>query len=158
MEVCDSDDPNRVIQIDEHHSVYDWAFGGVASKPSAANIEQILKERGVCFRRLDSADLNTGSFKYDWSVGNTGNRIIGNRRFWICKKDGSDAQIINTTHKIEPVKIKQSKLNISPQIINTNTIQIQNNKPKVALCLSGHLRTFDRTFQSLLLNVSRTLS
>lgn len=84
-EVCDSDDPNRIVRIDEHHSIYDWAFNGVAYKPSAAHLEHILTVCGMEFKRLDSPDLNTGPYKYDWIVGHTETRRLDCRRFWICK-------------------------------------------------------------------------
>lgn len=151
-EVCDSDDPTRVVQIDEHRSIYDWAFNGVGHKPSAANIEKILQEAGMKFQRFDTPDLNTGPYRYDWELTNTHSRKIGNRRFWIAKKDPSivsvAAPIITPPNKV--IRLANSATAIKPELVyKSKNISSKKEGFRTAVCISGYLRSFEQTFERL---------
>lgn len=87
-EVCDSDDPEKILIVEESKAVYDWSFNGVGSRPSAAAIERELTNNGFSFKRHDSPKLNSGPYKYDWTVQNTGDRKFGLRRMWFARKTG----------------------------------------------------------------------
>lgn len=87
-EVCDSDDPDKVVLIKE--SGYDKAIHGIGARPSAAAIERIFKKYAKSFIRYDDTDLNvisgTPKIFYDWKVGDTKKDWIdGYRRFWVVQ-------------------------------------------------------------------------
>jgi SAM-dependent methyltransferase len=84
--VCDSDDPNKIIQVPEAKEIYDLSFNGTGSRPSAAYIERLLTDCGMTFRRMDSGKLNSGDYKYDWVAKNDNSTDIHKRRFWFCVK------------------------------------------------------------------------
>lgn len=157
-EICDSDDPNRVVRIDEHRTVYDWAFNGIGHKPSAPNIENILTECGVSFKRFDNSELNSGPFKYDWKVSNTHSRKIGNRRLWIGKRDGIVAPIASKPKIILPPP-NPVALTVQPEISYTAKDICSDNKGfRVAVCISGYLRSFERTFDRLHTNLLKNIN
>jgi SAM-dependent methyltransferase len=143
-EVFDSDDPNKVIFVEENKKIYDWSFEGCGAKPSAAYIERILNECGMNFKRYDDPKLNSGPYKYDWQVKNTGNRLYGHRRFWICSRKSLSLPFI------APPPIVQ-EIPPPPTVIPRKNM-------RVAICLSGHLRTFKETFESLRANILSRLN
>lgn len=156
-EICDSNDPARVVQIDEHRSIYDWAFNGVGYKPSAPHLEKILQESGMSFNRIDSSDLNTGPFKYDWVVNNTNSRKIGYRRFWVVKKNNN--VIINPPPPPppppKPTHLNTPPLTVRPEIIYSSK-EISSPKKegfRTAVCISGYLRSFEKTFDRIFNNL-----
>jgi SAM-dependent methyltransferase len=158
-EVCDSEDPQRVVQIDEHRSIYDWAFNGVGNKPSATHLEQILQESGMSFQRFDSADINSGPFVYDWSVSHSQSRKIGGRRLWIAKKSHLPATInasqVQPIIADAPISINPGPLTIKPEFVyNEKRTNIKSKSDfKVAVCISGYMRTFEQTFDRLFNNL-----
>jgi hypothetical protein len=85
-EVCDSDDPNHVLEVEENG--YDQSMDGVGVRPSADAVETTIRELGMSFKRYDDEDIGTDLHRYDWKVGGTGRYIVGMRRFWMCRKDG----------------------------------------------------------------------
>lgn len=143
LEVCDSDDPNKIIFVEENKKVYDFSFVGCGAKPSAAYVERILDECGMNFKRWDDPKINSGPYKYDWKVKNTGNRLYGHRRFWICQRKSLSAPYV------VPQPIQQ---------ILQNTIATPRKNLRVAVCLSGELRTFKDTFESLRLHILSRLN
>ena len=139
-EVCDTDDPEKVFSSAENRAISDWSFNGLACKPSAANVEKILTELNFNFKRLDLNKLNSKPYIYDWRVSNSGAKRNNYRRFWVAtnKKNFSEIE--------KPKSIIATKEIIDP----TQEVIVEKQKPfKIALCLSGHLRSFERTFQSL---------
>lgn len=157
-EICDSENIDRIIYVSEHRSIYDWAYNGVGYKPNAPLVEQILAECGMDANCINTPDLNSGPFKYDWVVENTDNRKIGHRRFWIATK------LSNYVPPPQPPIIR----NLNPPTISAVHHAInhasetrivpqrsfhKNEKPRVAICLSGFLRTFDKNYISFLHNV-----
>jgi hypothetical protein len=87
-EVCDSDDPNIEIKVQES-DFYDQAVNltRIGSRPSASMIEQIISKTGSTFIRYDDADINSGFHNYNWAVKNTNQAPNGQRRFWIIKNE-----------------------------------------------------------------------
>jgi len=85
--VCDSDDPNKIIHIPEAKEVYDLAFNGTGSRPSAAYIERLLTNYGMTFKRMDKDKFNSSEFKYDWIERNDNSTDIHKRRIWFCVKN-----------------------------------------------------------------------
>lgn len=152
-EICDSNNPQRIVQIDEHRSIYDWAFNGVGHKPSAAHIELMLKSLGMSFERLDTAELNSGPFKYDWTVENTNSRRIGHRRFWFVKK--RDDITIEPPPSIKEKKLVLAQTNsvaltTRPDIVfRTKSPNLKKEGFRTAICISGYLREFELTFDRL---------
>lgn len=108
--VCDSNDPNKVIIIDESKAIYDNAINGVGCRPSAEAIEKVLSNCGMSFIRMDNARLNAGPFVYDWQVQNTDDTSINKRRMWFCGKSGNRI-------------IQASKLPRNGQVESNNTFQ-----------------------------------
>ena len=84
--VCDSDDPEKCIILDENKGIYDNSINGVACRPSAAAIERVLTKSGMSFKRIDNSRLNSPPFIYDWKVKNNNDSSINNRRIWFCVK------------------------------------------------------------------------
>jgi SAM-dependent methyltransferase len=83
-EVCDSDDPYKVIHVVENSNVYDQALHSRGCRPSGANIERILADCGMGFERLDNDSCNAGYHRYDWPVRHTGAYENGLRRLWFA--------------------------------------------------------------------------
>ena len=84
-EVADSDDPNFDLKVKEKNK-YDQALRKWGSRPSADNIEKVLKVENFKFKRFDDLNLNSSFHKYDWEVTNTNTWSHGLRRFWIASK------------------------------------------------------------------------
>lgn len=95
--VCDSDDPNTCIRIDESKSIYDNAVNGIGCRPSAAAVEKVLADCGMTFERMDSDKLNAGPFVYNWQPKNDGDTSINKRRLWFCFKTGNSSQPYQNT-------------------------------------------------------------
>jgi len=85
--VCDSDDPNKCIQIAEGKDSYDLSFNGGGCRPSSAAIERVLAECGMSFKRIDSPKFNSGEYIYDWIGKNDETTSIYKRRMWFAVKN-----------------------------------------------------------------------
>ncbi len=88
--VSDSDDPNFVTYRQEGIGI-DQAFNGIGCRPSGANIERIIKEKGFSFERCFEKDLNSLDNLFDWKPKNSGHFIrfidgksVHLRRAWFC--------------------------------------------------------------------------
>lgn len=86
--VCDSNDPQKNVAIEENKGIYENSANGVGCRPSAAAIERVLMECGMTFKRMDTNQLNAGPFVYDWQPKNNGDTSINNRRMWFCIRSG----------------------------------------------------------------------
>lgn len=93
--VCDSDDPTKNVPTPENKSAYDLANNGMGCRPSAANIERILTDCGMNFRRQDLPRYNSGTYTYDWASKNNGECNFGKRRLWFAIKRESAIQFAN---------------------------------------------------------------
>jgi SAM-dependent methyltransferase len=185
--VCDSDDPFYKVIFAENKNMFDLSMNGVACLPSAVAIERILLESNMNFKRIDHPKLNSGSYIYDWVPVFNNECNNDKRRFWFAVKNDSPIQFSNKkseTYDIQQIQATpppttvghlQVPTSIANQILTpapssylnklntqgkTFSFPAQNvrNIPRVAVCLSGHLRTFDRTYKSLMDNLVNPLS
>jgi len=159
-EVLDSNDPNRCIYVDENKSIYDWSFNGIGAKPSPYFIERILLELGMKFEKIYTPD--TSFFKYNLPETNSNQRNISNRRMWIITRDENQPIIDNQPKPKINKDISPQYLNIVSQNINkpvfaTKQPNVVDSNFKVALCLSGHMRGFEKTFESINHNIIKPL-
>jgi len=83
-EVCDSDDPNFVLQTQE--AGFDQAMSGIGSRPSAEAIEKVLRACGMSYERITDDRCNSHIHRYNWPVTNTKTWEHGLRRFWFAEK------------------------------------------------------------------------
>lgn len=160
--VCDSDDPFKIFVSSENKSVYDLSVNGISCRPSAAAIERVLKNCGMTFRRQDNIRYNSGTYSYDWQSKNDNSSDYNKRRLWLCVKNNSPMQFVPSTivnNITQPLPsnigyvptLQDSKIPIQP-ILNPfiKNKEIDNTKKiKTALCISGHLRTFEDNYQSV---------
>ena len=164
--VCDSIDDKLSININENKALIDHAINGVGSRPSVAAIERVLTECGMTFKRVDSNKLNSGSYVYDWYPSYNNSVDFNKRRMWFCVKNGSGIKIANTALAPQEIKKEEQKEEQkeipnkeeakeipSPTVVeqkrdivlSTELIEEDITKSKdfrVAVCFSGHLRTF----------------
>jgi len=168
--VCDSEDPHKVYTYPESRGVYDWSINGVGNRASPAAIERVLKENGMNFTRLDSKLLNAGTYKYDWVGKNNDEHSNEKRRLWFAQKNPETAAIVRRTFsRPQPLASSNIPAQALPTLITPPTqvdqvgfknpkignITIQkSNKLKVAVCISGFLRSFEQTFESLFVNLT----
>ncbi len=179
--VCDSDDAQKIVSIPENKNVYDLSANGQANYVSAQYIERVLADCGMEFKRLDSNKLNSGSYKYDWKVTNSNKCDINNRRLWFVVRKASGYKISDDCKLISVPGVVSSKPLIPPKLLHNNialpsrvlqntnipvappilaappppdsSTILENKKLKVALCISGHLRTFEQNYQSVYANI-----
>lgn len=90
--VADSEDENFSVPVKENKNIYDFSYNGNCNIPTASQIEKILNENGMSFKRFDDASLNVGNFKYDWQISGNQGANRNNRRLWFCVKDNSAIQ------------------------------------------------------------------
>lgn len=161
--VCDSDDPNRCVAVPENKGAE--SANGLGCRPSAAAIEKVLAENGMNFKRMDSSRYNAGGYSYDWIVKNSGDTGITRRRIWFAVKNTSLVQFAaeRPITNIQPspviagmipvLKDTRISLKASPRTpvvaVAGPALNSPNKILKVALCISGHLRTFEHNFQSV---------
>jgi 2-polyprenyl-3-methyl-5-hydroxy-6-metoxy-1,4-benzoquinol methylase len=168
--VCDSDDPYKSVIISENKNIYDLSANGIGIYPTAEAIERVLTDCGFSFKRQDTSKLNSGLFKYDWVAKNDGSTNYFNRRMWYCNRTVSQSQFTKTTHpEITPPcpppiigfvpTIKDTKVPVSQAYVLNPYLKAKHEtkevgkKIKTALCISGHLRTFESNFESVKTNI-----
>lgn len=167
--VCDSDDPFKYITISENKNIYDLSANGIGVYPTAAAIERVLAECGFSFKRQDAAKFNSGSYKYDWASQNNNSANFFNRRMWYCNKTVNQSQFVNILNQeikaAPPVigyvpTIKDTKVPISQAYVLNPYLKARHDtrseptkKLKTALCISGHLRTFEDNYESVKINI-----
>jgi SAM-dependent methyltransferase len=166
--VCDSDDPHKFVIEPENRNVYDLSVNGMGVRPSVAAIERVLKDCGMSFKRMDNAKFNSGTYKYDWVAKNDGNINYNNRRIWFCNKTVSQHQFVSfpqaeiTTPPanmgyvpvLQDTKVPLSQAYVlNPYLKAKHEQKDVNKKLKTALCISGHLRTFEQNYESVKVNI-----
>lgn len=165
--VCDSDDPNKFYILSENKSIPDNSYNGLGCVPSSAAIERILLECGMIFERFDNSKLNHANYNYTWKIQNSNAVNPSQRRMWFAKKSKDPDSVI--LDKSRPQKISSSsnfEFSLSSYVdqkIHSSAIRVPDipfvkysgdkNKFKVALCISGHLRTFEDNFLALKTNL-----
>jgi len=100
--VCDSQDPQKCVIVDQDREIYDQAYGGKGCYPSALAIEKVLTECGMSFKRIDHAKLNTLDYQYDWRPNNDDSTNPSKRKIWFCVKDGNTSVKPTTTSAFTP--------------------------------------------------------
>ncbi len=90
--VCDSQDDQKCVIVNQDQKTYDLAYNGKGSYPSPAAIERVLKECGMNFKRIDHSKLNTPDYQYDWRPANDGSISHSKRKMWVCVKESSPIQ------------------------------------------------------------------
>jgi len=98
--VCDSNDATKNVPTPENKIAFDLANNGMGSRPSAANIERILNECGMNFRREDLSKYNCGTYVYDWQPKNNGECDFNKRRLWFAVKKDSHVQFAQPQEKL----------------------------------------------------------
>ena len=83
-EVCDSDDENFILKIQENAQGWDQSLIGAGTRPSAGYIEEHLRKMGWSYERVNDTSCNASFHKYDWNVTNTMTWQNGMRRLWFC--------------------------------------------------------------------------
>ncbi len=160
--VCDSEDPYKNILVNENKNIYDLSGNGQGCRPSPAAIERILTECGFTFSRLDNAKFNSGDYTYNWIPKNNNHHSPNQRRIWFATKNNTAKKSPSNQITPSPKAFNLSSRITTPQIIQStfNSPTISNyipfksgKKPKVALCISGHLRTFDSNYPSVKTNI-----
>lgn len=161
--VCDSEDPFKSVLVAENKNVYDLSVNGQGCRPSIAAVERVLADCGFSFERTDLAKFNSGTYVYNWTPKNDGNHSLNQRMIWFATKSPH----LQASPFIPPTEVVSLPFNVSvgaPKLQNTklplpglvapkDTFPVisgkLNQKPKVALCISGHLRTFESNFKSV---------
>ena len=84
-EVCDSDDPNLVLKIDENIDGYDQSLIGKGSRPSGKYLENIFEKYNCYYEIVKDKRCNALFHRYDWDVKNTNTWEHGLRRFYFIQ-------------------------------------------------------------------------
>lgn len=162
--VCDSDDPYKSVAVVENKGIYDMSGNGQGCHPSPAAIERVLKECGFTFTRLDHAKFNSGSYVYNWVAKNDNSHSSNQRRIWFAAKNPAmhtipftpPTEVINYPFNVisgAPPVLQNTglPLGMPPPLKDTavNSLVQPNSTAKVALCISGHLRTFESNFRTV---------
>lgn len=167
--VCDSNDPHKHVVISENKNIYDLSANGIGVYPTAEAIERVLADCGFSFKRQDTSKLNSGPYKYDWATQNNNSVNFFNRRMWYCVKTISQSQFVKMpspeiivsaptigyvpTIQDTKVPIAQSYV-LNPYLKAKHDTRSEGTKKiKTALCISGHLRTFEDNFESVKINI-----
>jgi len=85
--VLDSDDPYKVVTVQEGKDVYDLSYNGTGCRPSTAYVERVLTDCGMSFKRMDNPKFNSGEYRYDWAPQNDNSTNIHKRRIWFAVKN-----------------------------------------------------------------------
>jgi SAM-dependent methyltransferase len=163
--VCDSDDPYKCVKSAENKNIYDLSVNGISSRPSSTAIERILRDCGFIFKRRDDAKFNSGQYSYNWYPENNGDSKITKRRIWFAIKDNSPFEQISTPdvnpilptpptiYNVAGPVLKNTLVPIAPPPVIRTITSSPTKNVKAALCISGHLRTFEANYQSVKTNI-----
>ena len=151
--VADSDDPEFAKTL--NNTVY----------LSQGHIEKILEQNNMSYKMVTKS-LNTTDYFYDWISGNTGVASINNRRLWFIVKNDAHTIKTNNSNELVPETIVEKPR--APEISSEELSDIEEptkkdiqemklpynpksvkNTPKIALCISGYLRTFEHAYDHL---------
>jgi SAM-dependent methyltransferase len=111
--VLDSPDPNACNIYPDKNNSYDGSFNGFNSQISSANVERVLRNCGMTFKRMDNAKFNSGPYVYDWQSKNDNSYSINKRRIWFCSK--GDVQIPTADNTINISNVGAS----SPHLLDS---------------------------------------
>lgn len=105
--VCDSDDPNKSIEINEERNVYDLSYNGKGCRPSPSAIERVLTNCAMNFKRVDNIKFNSNKYEYDWFAKNDGSTSLHKRKIWFIVKDSSAVQFAKP--EVKPIFMPPAK-------------------------------------------------
>lgn len=158
LSVLDSIDPSKVITSQEAKTIY-HSYNGFGSRPSQACIEKILSSCKMNYNQLSNKNCNYENYNYNWVNENNDSHDISKRRLFFCVKvdvkQEKPPEVLKKTNiaviqrPVEqpiPVKLIVSPNKQEPKIYDASS-------SKVALCLSGNLRTYERCFHTLKQNI-----
>jgi SAM-dependent methyltransferase len=97
--VCDSDNPDTCLSIEEGKGIYDLSFSGMGCRPSPAAIERVLAACGMNFKRTNNSKYNAGDYEYDWFPQNNNTTNLRKRALWFASK----TVIENEDHPPTPI-------------------------------------------------------
>lgn len=103
--VLDSDDKEMVLIRPDNKNIYDGSFNGFSSQISPANIERVLKNCGMSFRRMDNTRLNSGPYVYDWKSKCDNSYDFNRRRIWFCVRETQLKQDLTNNQNFLPTTI-----------------------------------------------------
>lgn len=158
--VCDSNDPYKNFPIPENKNIYDLSVNGQGCRPSAAAIERVLSECKFRFKRIDNDKINSTPYVYNWQSQNNDACDINKRRLWFAEKTvavhfpAPKPQL--TPHNIAGIIPENFTPNLTAmqQPPNNPPPPPQNRKDfRIAVCISGHLRTFERAYPTFMNNI-----
>lgn len=154
--VCDSLE-DKSLSILENKNIYDLAINGQGCRPTVTAIERVLKSCGFTFTRLDNAKFNSNVILYNWIAKNDNSHSPNQRRIWFATKNPhmqvsvtkptDTVYAFNAAPNVNQI-LQNSNQSVKKEIIVPPTYKL-NYKPKIALCISGHLRTFDSNFKTV---------
>lgn len=98
--VLDSSNENACNVYPDKNNSYDGSFNGFNSQISAVNIERVLRNCGMNFKRMDKAKFNSGNYVYDWQAKNDNTYNVNRRRIWFCTKDNIQIPTADNTINI----------------------------------------------------------
>lgn len=139
--VCDSDDPQKVILIDEDRD-YDLSYNGKGCRPSPAAIERVLRECGMNIKRLDNSKFNSGDCVYDWYPKNDNSTNLSKRRIWFAVKESSPLQFANPASELAtpPVIIRPAPTGPITPIQNSGIAVTASPKPPMTSRMEAEAR------------------
>jgi len=124
--VCDSNDPYKAVSVPENNGIYHLSFTGMASYPTAACIERLLKECGMSFARIDNVKFNSGNYIYNWKETNDGSFSERKRRIWFAVKNNISMQSNNDSN-ITPIFVPAPTTQLSLLYDELSKISMTNN-------------------------------
>lgn len=136
--VLDSPNDNACNIYPDKNNNYDGSFNGFSSQISAANIERVLRNCGMSFKRVDNARFNSGNYVYDWQVKNDNNYNSNKRRIWFCSKGDNQLPTADNTINISNVgtaspHLLDSKIPVIHQHMITTRSPTPPGGPRIAL-------------------------
>jgi 2-polyprenyl-3-methyl-5-hydroxy-6-metoxy-1,4-benzoquinol methylase len=84
-EVCDSDDENFHLYVEEDSSFYDKSFSKRSYRPSPNRLEKIIKDNGGTFEKLTDESCDIHFHSYSWPMTNTKEWRHGLRALWFIR-------------------------------------------------------------------------
>lgn len=151
--VCDSNDPYKFILTNENKNIYDLSANGQSCKPSAAAIERMFVECGFSFKRMDNAKFNSNLLTYNWLSKNNDECNENKRRIWFAERKSNEVIKPLQVNNKSSITNSQQNLIVVKQTNNVKDFALSGKKLKTALCISGHLRTFEDNFKSVKDNI-----
>lgn len=84
-EVCDSDNKDFDIYVEEESEVYDKSFTKKSYRPSPSKLEKIITQSKRTFIKLEDDSCDAGMHIYSWKIKNTKTWKHGLRAMWFIK-------------------------------------------------------------------------